>query len=181
LTALSRSYIEDYREARKGVSIKELEESPVGYTQENIQDVTALFFSPNLMVMTFLSYEYAGGAHGNSDLGYVNLDLKNLKEIRFDDVFTKSGRKSLPRLLDNAFRIEKKLKPGQRLSEGGLFEDHIQEASRNILVNTKGVIFHYGQYAIAPYSEGMVELFVSYAELKPYLTPSFAKRLAEGL
>lgn len=154
----------------------DIESTIKSQVQVFVSDLTNDFLS-----LTVWDYSYQGGAHGGSAENFANLDLKNLRALGFEDVFRNGSEKGLLTLLEKAYRFDKKLKPEEPLSAGGLFEDHLTEASKTILINGKGVVFHYGQYEIAPYSEGMIEIFLPWSELKPYLTPSFAQRLAEGL
>jgi len=177
----SKEDLADYRKALKEASPKDLADMPMQFSSESSAQVYVDFITNNFLSLQVFDYSYTGGAHGNAGASFANLDLKNLRVLGIDDVFTETGKGALPPLLETAFRSDKGLKPGQPLSEGGLFEDHIKDPSENILINGKGVIFHYGQYEIAPYSEGMVDIYLPWTAVKAYLTPWFAKRLVDGL
>ncbi len=138
-------------------------------------------FTNDFLSLTVWDYSYSGGAHGFSTERFSNLDLKDLRVLCFEDVFRQGSEKALLPLLEQAFRFDKKLKPEEPLTEGGLFSDHIMEASHDILLSGKGVVFHYGLYEIAPYSEGMVDLYLPWSAVKGQLTTRFSARLAKGL
>lgn len=181
LRVSARRELSDFEAEVKKASAKELKEAPAGFSSEDEWQVFVSYLTSDFLSLSLWDYGYTGGAHGGSGESFMNLDLKNLRVWGFDDVFVERAKLALTGPLEKALRADKGLKPDQKLSDNGLFEDHIKEASQSILVTGKGVIFHYGQYEIAPYSEGMIDIFLSWSELKPYLTPSFSRCLAEGL
>ena len=177
MDAMRKKYIADCRAEAKDAKEEELKDMPSMYSRDIIHRVTVVTQSTEFLCLDDMEWEYSGGAHGNGYSQYRILDLKNLKRLGMNDLFTANGVKALPKLIENRFRIQYGLKPGQSLREAGLFENKISKATPNVYLTSKGVVFSYTSYEIGPYAMGPIEVFVPYTELKPHLQPAFAKRV----
>jgi hypothetical protein len=176
ISNMSRKYIDACKEDAKNAKEEELKEMPSMYSRDIVHRVTVNHQSAEFLCLEDMEWEYSGGAHGNGFSLYRILDLKNQKRLGMNDIFTPTGVKALPKLIENRFRSQYGLKPGQSLRDAGLFENRISKATQNVYLTPKGVVFSYTTYEIGPYAMGPIEVFVPYSELKPHLQPAFAKR-----
>jgi hypothetical protein len=78
-------------------------------------------------------------------------------------------------IVEAAFRKQQGLKPSDSLNTI-LFENHLATTDNYYFTN-KGLGFYYFPYEVAAYAVGPIQVFVTFAELKPYLRPDFASRL----
>ena len=174
---MRKRYIDACKAEAKDAKEEELKEMPSMYSRDIVHRVTVNQQSSEFLCLEDMEWEYSGGAHGNGFSLYRILDLKNQKRLGMNDLFTPTGVKALPKLIENRFRAQYGLKPGQSLRDAGLFENRISKATQNVYLTPKGVVFSYTTYEIGPYAMGPIEVFVPFSELKPHLQPAFAKRV----
>lgn len=108
-------------------------------------------------------YDYpSGAAHGMPWSVYRTFDLKSMRLLTIDDIFTKAGKRKVLQLLIKELRDE--------YSGEGLMET-IELPYNAPAFTDKGVVFTYGAYEIGPYSMGMPEVCLPYNKVKQYMTP----------
>lgn len=118
-----------------------------------------------ILCLEFSQGGYTGGAHGNSYVKYINIDLENANQLKLDDLLVKGFESNLNQLIDKKFREVKDLQPTDDLEKkGGLFENKITY-NDNFAVSKNGLLFYYNNYEIAPYAAGTTELLITYDEL----------------
>lgn len=119
----------------------------------------------NLLTYQVFSESYTGGAHGMYySIPYV-IDTKTGRIVTENDLF-KPGYVSPVTDL-----IKKSL--GQKLQDGSLdilFEDGVLPNGK-CGVSGAGVTWYFQPYEIASYSEGIIDVTVSWADLGEYLNP----------
>jgi hypothetical protein len=175
LTQKKNSYLATYRSAMKDEKETDMRDSPSSFSWDLIERVSVIYQSPAILCLDNMQWEYSGGAHGNGASIYKVLDLKNQKELKISDVIIPTGMKSVLKLEEKYLRKKTGLTAAQPLKEAGLYSNSIGKVSDIFYVTDKGVCFSYTPYDIGPYSSGQIEIFVPYAELKPYLQPGFIK------
>jgi hypothetical protein len=122
-------------------------------------------FTSKILCLEFSQGGYTGGAHGNSYVKYINIDLENSNQLKLGDLLGKGYEAKLNELIDRKFREVKDLQPTDDLEkEGGLFENKIA-FNDNFAVSKNGLLFFYNNYEIAPYAAGTTELLITYDEL----------------
>ncbi|MGD8779743.1 MAG: DUF3298 and DUF4163 domain-containing protein [Ignavibacteria bacterium] len=124
----------------------------------------------NLITLYYSEYSYMGGAHPNSVFDYFNFDLTTGKRIFFDDLVQADKKEELLKLGEKKFRELKGIPVRQDLETAGYwFENNEFYLAQSFFMNDSGVVFLYNAYEIAPYAEGITELFISKDELKGIL------------
>lgn len=126
------------------------------------------------------NYQFSGGAHGGTNIYFLNFDLSTGKKIKWQDIFKKDS--NYIEVLANYAKTDltKQLLQGpDQMSD----EDWVQRGTdqsdelnytNNIgfLDENKGLTIIFGQYQVAAYAVGMPEVIIPYAQLKNILDPA---------
>lgn len=126
----------------------------MGYLSESFQNV--YFVSKNIFVTKQGNYLYDGGAHGNQSDIYEN--FLNGKKLALKDILLDTKD---PKLLDLIWQKVKNL---------AYIKKKDLKISENFAFSPFGVIFVYNPYEIAPYSQGIFEIFFNYDEIWDFLS-----------
>ncbi len=148
------------------------------YNLSEDRKLLVAFESPALLTLASHAYAYTGGAHGNYGTTFICIDLAANKKIVLADVLTAAGISRLGKELEKEFRLQAGLKPGETLSDAGLFDNKI-EPNDNFYLTTKGIGFSYMPYEIAPYAMGEISLFLPFSRLSAYLQPAAKKWMSQ--
>lgn len=140
--------------------------SSVGYN--------VIYNEDGMLVLQNVGADYSGGAHGNYGSSYLNLDLKNKKEWKLEDIMTVDSA-ALSALLEQEARTLFQIPAKQKLDEA-LLVDKI-DANGNVYITNTGITFHYVPYEIAAYAFGESDLFIPYSKISNLLKPAFKKRM----
>lgn len=123
--------------------------------------LTATLVTPRVVVweaykeaLPFLS------AHGNISASYVNYCLTDNRILEIKDIMKPGYEGRLLRLIKNKVR-EQNIQLLGRMSE--------IEIPEQFAITSNGLLFSYDPYVIAPYSEGIISLELSYDEVRPLL------------
>lgn len=126
------------------------------------------------VVMSFFNYAYTGGAHGNYGTSVYCFDTDHKKQLSLNDIVTIDSSQ-LQDLLENHYRKQYNVSAATPIEER-LFVKRIAP-NGNIYFSPGGLGFIYTPYEIASYADGEINIWIPFAELKPYLNPEFAKRM----
>lgn len=108
-------------------------------------------------------YVFDGGAHGNTVMLAASFDPASGAALESGALFTPGSEAALgEKITAEALRLL--APPGGRLTGAGFFEDRVAP-SADFFACRSGVGFHYGRYALAPYSFGDYTFVVPWAEL----------------
>jgi len=113
---------------------------------------------------------YEGGAHGsNSIYGYV-IDLNTGKILTEDDFAGSNYKKNISSIIVQKIATAKGVDNVSQLENIGYnaIEDIVP--NENFTIDDKGITYYYNEYEIAAYFVGITEVFISYEELKTYIT-----------
>ena len=102
-------------------------------------------------------YSFEGGAHGLSGKYYTCVDLETGRKLTFNDVFTKESEEALTAII-------RREKPQDYI----YFYTEIKP-NDNFYFDSNGIIFVYNPYEIAPYSAGVIEIYVPFNEIAPFI------------
>ncbi len=129
---------------------------------ESISALSTTLVTPRAVVWESENYGYAClAAHGNTSTKFVNFCLTDGKIIKLEDLFITGYEKPLLKL------IREKLKS----SDHDLLMPVSQvELPEQFGLTSKGIIFSYDPYMIAPYSEGTIQVELSAGELTDILS-----------
>lgn len=129
------------------------------------------YTTDKLVTFGAATYAYIGGAHGastyfgqtfsladGSRLGWNMIDSAKMAELR--NVIRQA-------LIDQYFKV----KDSEELKNCILIDpDTLPMPVANPVCETKGMVFTYQQYEIAPYAAGMPSVVIPYAVIRPLLT-----------
>lgn len=129
---------------------------------EVINTLSTTLVTPRVVVWENMTESYAcGAAHGNSTTAFINFDMTNGKILTYEDLFKSGYRKKLTKL------VRDKLKA----SEYNLLIPVSQvPLSEEFAITSKGILVSYDPYAIAPYSDGTVQIELSLGEISELLS-----------
>lgn len=140
-------------------------------------EITLLTQTKQYVTYYYETYQYGGGAHGY------------LTQVGF--TFRKSDGRQIPLLKNtNSPKLAKIIKEGVRrhfserpdkpLSDQELLDflfaeeksdlNHLPLPGNAPYLSDTGMVFHYTQYEIAPYSSGIIKFEVPFKDIKPFMT-----------
>lgn len=175
-------YITDYKsslaelyEADKH-NIKDSEELPGWYNYEYDIDTEATFSMVNILNYCVTTFQNTGGAHPNTFLKWININMNTGKILTKDDVFISGKENEICQLIlkqligETNKRMETDaMHTAEDLQEYGILLDSELYIPDYFRIENDGITFLYNRYDIAPYSMGDFQLTVPYTEIKPYL------------
>jgi hypothetical protein len=141
-----------------------------------------IYSDDGFLVLQQSGYRYDFDQRAYTDASrYLCLDMRQGKELRFDDVISASTE-TLSATLERALRTKFHLEPGNKLSELFIDGKSNMPVSHNIALVNKGIIFSYSpallfkeDLDIAGLQE--MRIFLSYDDLAAMLKPEFKVRL----
>lgn len=142
-----------------------------GWIKETSMSVT--YNSDYILCLEYLDYVYTGGAHGMTNLSFDVINLMTGDKIVMEHIFNDNAFDKLTSLLTAQVRLDQQIPDSISLKNAGYFVDSI-EPGTTIYLNGSGVGFIYNQYEIAPYSTGIVNVFLGYDQLKGLIDESSA-------
>jgi len=149
-------------------------------------EITMLTQTKQYVTYYYETYQYGGGAHGY------------LTQVGF--TFRKSDGRQIPLLKNtNSPKLSKIIKEGVRrhfserpdkpLSDDELLDflfaeeksalNHLPLPGNAPYLSDTGMVFHYTQYEIAPYSSGIIKFEVPFKEILPFMTDEAQKLITE--
>ena len=131
-------------------------------------DITNTFRydSEKYQVLETTQSEYTGGAHGHYFQYHNTWGLEQNKWIEMEDVLTKKQIKALPKAMTQSLKIARQIPPKDPLDQHGFWIKEFDSVGGNTYFTDLGLNTSFGLYEIAPYSEGIVEVFVAWKNLK---------------
>ena len=112
----------------------------------------AVYVGPEVVSVELLLSEYTGGAHPNTAVVSVNIDLKTGSEITLDDALARIGR-TLPQVATQSLAQLK-----AAVGEDIIFPEGAGANPDNygtFLIGTSTVTFVFQNYQVAPYAAGI--------------------------
>jgi len=113
--------------------------------------------------------DYTGGAHGSYNVFYYNIDTRTGEIFKEKEFFKKDSEEQLTKLLEEKAKTTKN-RQGDNIT---LLEPQEVVPNGNFYLNSEGIVFVYNQYEIAPYSDGLIEITLPYAQIKTLINPLF--------
>ncbi|MDR1216046.1 MAG: RsiV family protein [Treponema sp.] len=137
------SYKEQY-EAIKAIAGDS--ESANWYYTEEIQVLTETAVGPlnkPLLQIKRRIEAYTGGAHPSHNTQFYVFDTQNARRLSIEDVV-------------------QDVEALTQVAEAALVDKHLESLPDNFFLTEQGIGFHWNEYEIASYSEGEIEIVVSY-------------------
>ncbi|MFG6687978.1 DUF3298 and DUF4163 domain-containing protein [Mariniflexile sp. HNIBRBA6329] len=123
-------------------------------------DGEVMFRSPEIISIAITSYTNTGGAHGNTNISFLNFDAVTGKRIQNSNLITNK----------DAFKNVAKSYFKDALTEDDvIFEPDTFQLPANIGFTIEGVILLYNTYEIAPYSTGIIDFTIPIEKVNDYL------------
>jgi hypothetical protein len=154
------SFFEDYKRFRK-----DFPEAAQEWTFETVAKVTHQ--SDSLISIRFENFSYLGGAHPNTMVIYLNLDLSENADVLVHEKML-IDRARLQAMAEEKFREHHEVDPGVELEDDGRFFLDEGEFFLPAAMGYEGAEFVllYNAYEIGPYAMGRTELRFPQEELE---------------
>ena len=129
-----------------------------------------LYNRNNFISFIVKNTNYEGGAHGSNCIyGYV-IDLDSGKFLTEEDFAGTNYKKNLSSIIIQKIAATKGLGDVSQLESIGYNAIEDIAPNENFIIDDKGITYYFNEYEIAAYFVGITEVFISYEELKSYIT-----------
>jgi hypothetical protein len=158
-----------------GIMWEGLKDGGQSWNWEGSVELRIVWLATNLVSLCELRYEFTGGAHGNAALVGRNFALQDgqAREFRLADLF-RSGVNWTNALADLCLRELRRQKAAWTLPDAptGMQVNGFTAADlASFNVDGRGLIIHFGDYTVAPHSDGLFSVLIPWQELAPLLKP----------
>ncbi|WP_300598733.1 DUF3298 and DUF4163 domain-containing protein [Niabella sp.] len=176
LTQFGRSFIENFRDDIDTMKAAgNADEAPFSMMHYDQQISSNLIYNNNgYAVLSVGNYAYTGGAHGIYGQTMLCLDMQQQKELLLGDVL-RIDPATLQPILERHLRARYKIAADTPLTDI-LFDERLA-LTDNFYFTPKGIGFIYQPYEVAAYALGLIDIWVPYTDLRPYLQPAFIQRM----
>ena len=170
LAGLRDSFFTGYRNMSRQFQAKNRGGITATFNWEYDYDMQVLWNADSLISLACSSYQYTGGAHGLTSTVLLTFDCKRSREVQLSDIFRTGYEAPLQAILEQHLRVQYDLGADAPLNgrDGMLFNPHLPLTS-NFYVTGKGIGFLYNPYEVAPYSYGLIELYIPFSEVRDLL------------
>jgi hypothetical protein len=135
-------------------------------------DIKVLRQNADYIALKHIHSDYAGGAHGITNISFINYNPKTNKPIVLDSLIQTSEKSKLVSIAEMIFRKNEKISATQSLADQYFFDKGIFSLPSNFYVSDSGLVFLYNPYEIKPYAAGITELVIPFAALKNIAKPN---------
>lgn len=141
---------------------------PIAWTKTTKVNIS--LYSPELICIKNATYEFSGGAHGNSFENISVFELENFRKLALNSFISDNKMKEFTKIAENIFRKTENLSDTSSLERDYFFEDGKFALSANYGITKNGIMFHYNPYEIKPYAAGTTTIVVPFSEIKDLMT-----------
>lgn len=122
--------------------------------------------------VSYTGWDYGNGAaHGNPYASHSVYDVKTQQAVNFTDMVVPAKKAALEQMLQQRFGAWLT----ERYGDEGEFTEKVK-LTDDVSFNDKGVVFHYGVYALGPYAMGAPDLELTWKQVLPTLKPQWQQR-----
>lgn len=125
----------------------------------------------NYIALKYIHSDYAGGAHGNTSISYINYNPKTNQPIVLDSLILPNKKADLLKLAEGIFRKNEHMSATEPLDKRYFFTNGKFSLPAAFYVSDKGLTFLYNPYEIKAYAEGTTELVIPFAALSDIAKP----------
>jgi hypothetical protein len=123
-------------------------------------DGEVMFQSPEVISISVTSYVNTGGAHGNTNISFLNFNASTGKRIQNSDLIKNK----------EAFKTIAKSYFKEAVTEDDvLFDPDNFQLPTNVGFTEEGIILLYNTYEIAPYSTGIIDFTIPFEKVNDIL------------
>lgn len=146
--------------------MKQINDSSQGLfgNRDFIQISNIQYVSDRYTVIQDHFYEYTGGAHGMFGTSHVTWDKTLNKLATLDDYYSKKQQKNIPKWMTQQYKLHNKIPAQDKLTLHGLWIEKFDAVGDDIYFTDLGFTTSFGLYEIAPYSEGIISVFVPWGQ-----------------
>ena len=129
-----------------------------------------LYNRNNIISFVVQNINYEGGAHGSTSVsGYV-VDLNTGKIITEEDFAGNDYKKCVSSIIVQKIVSAEGLSDASQLESIGYNAIENISPNENFTIDDHGITYYFNEYEIAAYFIGITEIFISYEEIKAYIT-----------
>lgn len=147
-----------------------------------VQEVAAARIDGRVVSLMEDTYYYLGGAHGIFYKAGINFDAKNGKRLEFQEIFSDYEN-------FKAHATERIIYQLQENYGENLFDDYIETVENmwqdaqepQWYFEASGLVIVLEQYMVGPYSVGLPEIYLPYAEIKQYIKEAYLPDNQDGI
>ncbi len=132
--------------------------------------ITLLLFNDSLLSLQVTDESYAGGAHGNYALTFINVRPESGETFRLSDILKPGYDKALNVIGEEVFRKTRELPDTASFEFNGYtFPDNHFGLNDNYGFSQEGISFYFNSYEVAPYVMGPTEVLIPYDRIKEWM------------
>lgn len=149
-----------------------MEENKVNYplAWTKITEIKVGLHTPQLIVIKNRTYEFSGGAHGNSFQLWNLYDTESYRKLPFNTFIPDDKIKDFTKIAEKFFREHEGLADTASLEKLYFFEEGAFTLAANYGVSESGLVFHYNPYEIKPYVAGSTTVTVPFEAARDYMS-----------
>lgn len=133
-----------------------------------------MFHNDSILSYAVEYSDYEGGAHGSYNIIYTNINLNQLVTITEEDLFVKGYYRELTDKIVQSLMKKYDAEVPDSLLMRGFFTVEDIVPNNNFWLGEDAIHYSFNQYEIAPYSMGVIDVDIPYAELSDIITPNGA-------
>jgi len=141
-------------------NVKECNADSSDYYENNIE--TILYITDNILVLKSERSDYTGGAHGDFESDYTNLDRHTGKIITWKNLFGK--KRPFYRYIVKSVRERIGFEHVEKLSDDELYD--MAASTYRMQLTPKGIVIWFGLYEISGYGAGEPSFLIPLKKLK---------------
>jgi hypothetical protein len=166
-------YSSNWKKENSKLTPKQAEELGMSISVQEEMRALVLYENDQFITIAHYNFSNSGGAAGSFGTTLSTFAKKTGMKLKLSDVLNSSGIQYLPKILDQAARVQYSIKNNKPLDQNGFLVNKI-EPSQNFYVTETGLGFFYLPRSIKPFSDSEINLFVPFTVLKAYLQPGIA-------
>ncbi|MDR0724401.1 MAG: DUF3298 and DUF4163 domain-containing protein [Prevotellaceae bacterium] len=124
-----------------------------------------VYQNEHIISFTYNWMVYEGGAHPNSGKYCFVVDKNTGRKVSYKSLI-KGGEAEFLSIAETEFKTQSGINPDEKIPEPYRFKDGKFHLADNYRVTSKGLVFYYDPYEIAPYSFGIIELKLPYEKIE---------------
>jgi len=136
---------------------------------EFTSDTDSIIIQNGIFCFTTFIYYFRGGAHAIYGKFSTCVDLETGRKLTFNDFFAKDSEDILTDIIKNIIAND------PHDADYDFFISEIKP-NDNFYLEREGIIFVYNPYEIAPYSAGIIEVFIPFQDIAPFLLPNLSSK-----
>jgi len=141
---------------------------PIAWEKETYVNVD--LNTPALIMLSNLTYEFSGGAHGNTFTLWNVYDVQNKQKLELNTFISENKMKEFTKIAERFFRKEEGLADTSNFENDYFFENDVFALAANYGISKEGIIFYYNPYEIKPYAAGPTLLTIPYEDIQDCMT-----------